>query len=915
MPTQIHFAVRFAIHFANHFGIRFCAFKFVLFAGLTYVSAQDELTNPIISDNVVFTEKDGMLAVEAEHFFKQTLTEKRAFFLTTKDTTPATEKDGDASHVAGASGGAYLEILPDTRRNHGHKLIHGENFSNQPGKLAVLHYKVNITNPGRYYIWVRAHSTGSEDNGLHVGIDGEWPDNGQRMQWCAGKHTWRWESKQRTAKEHCGVPHEIYLDIKKAGEHVIHFSMREDGFEFDKWLMTKNRNFKRPSGIGPGSAVLKGDLPKPFPFVEASTTNTDTPKDSSDKRDYSTSPTTPVLKKPLYEPRGKDGAGEVKITGEKKLWHKITFSLDGPWAHEQDNEPNPFIDYELTATFKSPGGKNSTVPGFFAADGNASESSAESGNIWRAHFAPNETGDWEYELTLRKGKSVALSEKLDGDIIHQIKGRFAVSDSDKTGRDLRAHGRLQYVGKRYLQHAGSKKYFLKAGADAPETLLAYKDFDNTIAMKKNVPLKSFQPHLRDWNKGDPTWKGGKGKGLIGAINYLSGKGCNAFSFLTYNAGGDGNNIWPFIDRDDKLHYDCSKLDQWAIVLDHGTARGMYLHFKMQETEMDDHRVGHGKNQPKSKPYVPTCLDGGNLGVQRKLYCRELIARFGHNLALNWNLGEENTQSTKQQQAMIDYIAATDTYDHNIVIHTFPDQQDRVYDPLLGNKSKLTGVSLQNGGIKNTHWQAVKWVRKSTESGKPWVVAFDESGTAAHGQCPDLGYKGFDGKDADGKMIYTQHEVRRQTLWGTLMAGGAGVEYYFGYKFAENDLVCEDWRSRDRSWDYCRTAIEFFHQNRIPFAEMMPRDELLDDETRGNKKPLNAAYCLAKPDEIYLVFLAKGGKAKLDLRGATGKFSLERFDPRKGGEPVRLNQSLTGGKVVEIDSEKENDDWLLIIRKN
>jgi len=33
--------------------------------------------------------------------------------------------------------------------------------------------------------------------------------------------------------------------------------------------------------------------------------------------------------------------------------------------------------------------------------------------------------------------------------------------------------------------------------------------------------------------------------------------------------------------------------------------------------------------------------------QRKLYCREVIARFAHNLALNWNIGEENTQSTEE----------------------------------------------------------------------------------------------------------------------------------------------------------------------------------------------------------------------------------------------------------------------------
>jgi hypothetical protein len=34
------------------------------------------------------------------------------------------------------------------------------------------------------------------------------------------------------------VPNAIYLNIDKPGEYIISFSMREDGFEFDRWLMT-----------------------------------------------------------------------------------------------------------------------------------------------------------------------------------------------------------------------------------------------------------------------------------------------------------------------------------------------------------------------------------------------------------------------------------------------------------------------------------------------------------------------------------------------------------------------------------------------------------------------------------------------------------------------------------------------------
>ena len=136
---------------------------------------------PIVDQSVVFAEEDGLIAVEAEHFFKQTSADVRAFHLTHSKLTPATSPDGDPNHVAGASGGAYLEILPDTRRTHDDKLIKGENFSPDPGKMAVLHYKVHISTPGRYFVWVRAHSTGPEDNGLHVGLDGDWPASGQRL--------------------------------------------------------------------------------------------------------------------------------------------------------------------------------------------------------------------------------------------------------------------------------------------------------------------------------------------------------------------------------------------------------------------------------------------------------------------------------------------------------------------------------------------------------------------------------------------------------------------------------------------------------------------------------------------------------------------------------------------------------------
>lgn len=619
-------------------------------------------------------------------------------------------------------------------------------------------------------------------------------------------------------------------------------------------------------------------------------------------------------------PRQPDGPGTVTVSGELRQWHKVTLTLDGPFAHERDVDPNPFTDYRLTVTFTHESGSPShRVPGYFAADGQAAETSAEAGTRWRAHLSPDKTGRWYYSLALLRGRHVAVDDAVAAQAAPLLtaSGSFKIRASDKRGRDFRAKGRLQYVGRHHLQFAGTGEYFLKAGADAPENLLAYADFDGTVAPPpraarpgENTPagrLKTWQPHVRDWRPGDPTWQGGKGRGLVGALNYLAGKGANAFSFLPYNAGGDGDDVWPFVERDAKFHYDCSKLDQWGIVFDHATARGLYLHFKLQENEIDDNRRGHDARPD----LVPEALDGGRLGPERKLYLRELIARFAHHLALNWNLGEENTQSTEELRAMAQYLRDTDPYRHLIVIHTFPDQQDQVYPPLLGGQSALTGASLQNAWDA-AHQRTLQWVTESARAGKPWVVCNDEQNPAELGVPPDPGYAGHSGEAVQGGRTYTLHDIRKLCLWGTLMAGGGGVEYYFGYRLPQNDLQCEDWRSRDRSWDYCRLALAFFREHKVPFWEMTNADPLI-----GNDRHDNSKFCLARPGAEYVVYLPNGGTTSLDLGKERGRFSVRWYNPRAGGALQRGSVTRVSGPGKVALGEPPADpgeDWVVLVRR-
>jgi len=73
-------------------------------------------------------------------------------------------------------------------------------------------------------------------------------------------------------------------------------------------------------------------------------------------------------------------AAGAAVSGEPRQWHKVTLTFDGPFARERDARPHPFLDYRLTVRFAHEAGRHAyDVPGYFAADGNAGETSGEEG--------------------------------------------------------------------------------------------------------------------------------------------------------------------------------------------------------------------------------------------------------------------------------------------------------------------------------------------------------------------------------------------------------------------------------------------------------------------------------------------------------------------------------------------------------
>ncbi len=706
----------------------------------------------------------------------------------------------------------------------------GPNYYGTPDR-STLAYKIYINDPGEYNVRLRMSHKGAP-------AGDQWNDCWARMDngpWAKALHPADKMNDGFTFDSILEPDFGVFESMRyylSAGVHTLYISGRSENLRIDRL------HFYRDYVSNP----LNLSLPE------------------SARRDAPGTPEAP---------------GErVDLTGELKQWHPVTLTVEGPEASEAGT-PNPFLDYRFEVTF-SQGPRQFTVPGFFAADGNAAETSSSQGNKWRAYFVPDATGIWNYEVSFREGPGVAVNTdpnagsptSPDG-----ISGSFVVSETDKAAPDHRGKGMLRYIGEHYLRFDNGE-YFLKGGANSPENFLSYGEFDGTYNSSGRDYIKSYSSHVQDWVPGDPTWQSGKGKGIIGAISYLASKGMNVVYFITMNVQGDGRDVWPWIAPEERVRFDISKLAQWNVVFDHMDRMGIMLHVQLQETENE------------------MLLDGGALGIERKLYFRELIARFGYHHALTWNLGEENDENTdSQRKAFADYIRELDPYEHPIVIHTFPGQQDDVFEPLLGYQN-FEGASLQVADMSDTWTNVATWRHRSRQAGRPWIVSLDEIGPYQLGVTEDGAGNNHD-------------EVRQQALWPALMAGGAGVEWYFGSETASTDLSSENWRTRDNMWDYTRHALDFF-QDHLPFVLMEPMDDLT---SRSDD------YVFAAPDTAIAVYLPEGDSLSVQL--PEGTFSVQWYNPRTGGDLVSGDVQSVQGPGIERLGYPPGDassDWVVLLRR-
>ena len=578
---------------------------------------------------------------------------------------------------------------------------------------------------------------------------------------------------------------------------------------------------------------------------------------------------------------------EPVVEGERRVWHPLGVSFQGPHASETDDQPNPFLGHRLQVTFRSPSGRTFNVPGYFAGDGRG----GESGNVWRARFTPDEPGEWTFKASFRSGDNVAVS--LDPGAGQPVapdgeSGEVSVRARDPAAPGFLRWGRLEYVGKHYLKFRDGP-YWIRGGTDSPENFLAYAGFDNT------PPNHKYAAHIEDWRPGDPDWGGGKGRGIIGALNYLAEKHVNSVYFLTMNIGGDGGDVWPWTGtpepkgspQDDNLHYDISKLRGWETVFAHAQRKGIFLHFVLNEAEAPNKRE----------------LDEGELRTERRLYYRELIARFGHHLAMEWNLCEEyNLQfdfGPDRIRAFAGYIKAVDPYDHPIAVHSAGDPLEKLKFTFGDERFSLTSVQLNQRPIE----RITEDLRKATAgAGRPLPASLDE-------------FTVFGGQTQSHLAIDDAEKQRREKLWPTYLSGGM-IEYILE-GFLEVDTFKTD--EREKLWNYTWSARRFVEEH-LPYWEMQPADELVGgaatvevQQVRGRSHQLGAQV-FAKPGEVYAIYLPRANPAgQVDLSGASGPMTLRWYNPRTGKFEGGSRKISGGGRVaIGAPPSAPEEDWVILI---
>lgn len=160
---------------------------------------------------------------------------------------------GTATAPAGFAGTGAISVLPNT----GMTLNTGYATTAPQAR-----YRIRFTTTGVYQVWVRGYAAGTNDNSLHVGLDGVALASADRLE-VPTFGSWQWS---RSTMD--GV--NATVNVTTAGVHTLEVWMREDGFVVDRIMLARSTTTV-PSGTGPAASLRGSAADLTPPTVETRT--------------------------------------------------------------------------------------------------------------------------------------------------------------------------------------------------------------------------------------------------------------------------------------------------------------------------------------------------------------------------------------------------------------------------------------------------------------------------------------------------------------------------------------------------------------------------------------------------------------------------------------------------------------------
>jgi hypothetical protein len=523
---------------------------------------------------------------------------------------------------------------------------------------------------------------------------------------------------------------------------------------------------------------------------------------------------------------------------------------------------NPFTDATIRGTFESAAGnKRWQVEGF---------SDSEDGSIYRIRFMPPTPGDYRYSVEYRQAWSKATSV-----------GTFRVRDGRRRGPiavdpQNRWHFVWEGTGEHYFFN-GTTAYWLIGWRDdhviqsSIERLnqLKVNRIRVTITGRTNVyygepvlPGANWTPFLRPW----ATSRNLRYLHLFGRLGQRLGVdvGREMFDYLAGLDEADDINYPGF----DYSRFRPSYWQQFERALRFARDRNVIFSLVL------DMNNSHVHPAPGS--------------ADEHRFIRYAVARFGAFSNITWDLGDDLDQyrDDRWTHATGTLIKQWDPYGHLATSHPVDNtHQDRTSD-----------------WFDFTSFQ--EWSRRQHEFMLAQRKEQERLGRIIPQTNEEYGYE-------DHYPMWTQGpgsesaDALRRTVWEIVMAGGYQTT---GESARRGTNV---WPDTGGGWmngrgDASMTMlqgyahmVDFFTSFEWWKAE--PHDELVDG---GN-------YCLAKPGEIYAVYLPRGGKVTVRLQ--PGRYAASWWNAGTG-EKVTLPSVAVAASSWTSPAVAGGSDWALLLQR-